>query len=50
MPVVVLVLGSSLGTVTAGVALLADLGVVLAAGLWLSGGLCGLVAALRPLR
>jgi hypothetical protein len=50
MPVILVVLGSGLGTVSACIALLADLGALLAVGLWLSGGLGGLAAALRPVR
>lgn len=50
MPVIVVLMGSCLGAVSAALALLLDLGAVLALSVWFGGGAVGLAAALRPAR
>lgn len=50
MPVIVVLAGSCLGTMSAGLAVLLDMGTVLALSAWFGCGAAGLGAALRVAR
>jgi hypothetical protein len=47
MPVIVVLLGSGVGTCSAAIAFVLEAGVVLSLGIWFAGGFAGLVAAMR---
>lgn len=50
MAVIVVLIGAFLGTLGAALALLLDLGAMLALSMWLAAGASGLAAALHPVR